>query len=183
MTLHNPITSLHSTFTIMRNSVLTIGLTLSLLAIVPSAFAQTAPTMNQPDWGFFEGPNPEWATLHSTSIFGTEEHREYHRDAVRSLLLWNQEHRSEQGTTAYRDENRLFHQERNMLHRQFHTAPVVSIDSTPPARSVTDDRNDPPNVRPPSSVSAPVSRTYIGKPSRRSIVAAAEERNRVSGAR
>lgn len=80
--------------------------------------------MNQPDNGFFEGPNPEWATLHSTDVRGTEDHRQYHRDAVQAHLLWHQQNQSQRDTAAYENAHRIFHQDRNMLHREFHTAPL-----------------------------------------------------------
>lgn len=156
----------------MRNRIITAGMTLSVLSsIVPLASAAEAVTMNQPNNGFYEGPDPEWATLHSTSTLGTPEHREYHREAIRAHSLWHDQNRSTQGTNSYVDAHRIMHQERNMLHRQFHTAPVTPIDAAPPQVS-----NPSPVV---SSPDAPVTRdqTYTNKPSRRSIIADAEEQN------
>jgi len=103
-----------------------ISVALATFAIgLPSAFAAEAtPTMNQPDNGFHEGADPEWATLHSTDSRGTPEHREYHRQGVRLHLAWHKEHLAQRGTAAYENAHRAFHQERNMNHRQFHTAPV-----------------------------------------------------------
>lgn len=108
------------------NNLLSRGLALTLLAVaVPVAFAaDMVPTMNQPDNGFHEGADPEWATLHSTDSRGTALHRQYHREGVRLHLNWHREHASEKGTAAYNEAHRLFHQERNMDHRDFHTAPV-----------------------------------------------------------
>lgn len=92
---------------------------------LPAAFAaETVPTANQPDNGFYEGPDPEWATLHSTDARGTTEHRAYHRNAVKDHLTWHAEHKESQGISAYKIAHRIFHQMRNLLHRQFHTAPV-----------------------------------------------------------
>ena len=111
----------------MRNGIFTIGMSvLSLSFFAPSAFAATLPTMNQPDNGFFEGSNPEWAALHSTSSLGTEEHRQYHRDAVQSLLQWLDAHRSEKAAATYNQAHRTFLQDRNLMHRLFHTPVVVT---------------------------------------------------------
>lgn len=114
-----PITPLPPT---MRNPILLLGLSITFLgALVPMASAETIPTMNQPNNGFYEGPNPEWASLHSAN--GTAAHRQYHRDAVQAHILWHDQHRSEQGTAAHVDAHRLYHQQMNLSHRQFHTAP------------------------------------------------------------
>lgn len=108
----------------MNKYIIVISISFAFLGIgVPSAMAQTVVTMNQPDNGFYEGPDPEWATLHSSDQRGTPEHRQYHRDAAQEHFLWHQEHHAEQGIVDYEFEHRLFHQERNHLHRQFHTSP------------------------------------------------------------
>lgn len=104
----------------MRNKII-IGMSLLLSAIVPTAFAATA-TMNQPDNGFYEGSDPEWATLHSNDMFGTEEHRQYHRDAVQKHLQWHRDN-SVENNASYENAHRLFHQERNEEHRLFHALP------------------------------------------------------------
>src|SRR3990167_7778099 len=104
----------------MKNNII-LSLSVTILGSIASpAIAQTIPTMNQPDNGFYEGPNPEWATLHSTDSRGTTEHREYHRDGVRSHILWHEENISGRNTGAYEEDHRIFHQDRNMLPRQFH---------------------------------------------------------------
>ena len=115
----------------MKNHILTIGFVVSSLSAIASpAFAQTVPvpTMNQPDNGFFEGPSPEWAVLHSTDWRGTETHRQYHRDAVRAHLSeWHKQNRtSDRSNTVYEIAHRNIHQERNELHRLFHTAGPLS---------------------------------------------------------
>jgi hypothetical protein len=170
----------------MKNQVITIGISVvSLLTASPSAFAQTAPTMNQPDNGFFEGPNPEWSTLHSTDSRGTVEHRQYHRDAVQELLQWNAQHRADQGTSAYDGARRAFHQMRNMAHRHFHTDPALfdgSMNSdTGTQTTVTTPRQPTPTTSTPTAPvdtvqGDPVTRTYDTRPSRRSIVAEADQR-------
>lgn len=105
----------------MKKTTILLGLSLTFLStIAPPAIADTIPTMNQPNNGFYEEPNPEWATLHSTN--GTVEHRQYHRDVVQAHLLWHTQHLPEKGTTAYGEAHRLYHQEMNMLHRDFHAA-------------------------------------------------------------
>ena len=160
---------------IMKNLKI-IGTSVTLLSMIaPSAFAaETIVTMNQPDNGFYEGPNPEWATLHSTDNRGTTEHREYHRDGVRSHILWHEENISGRNTGAYEEDHRIFHQDRNMLHRQFHTEPVTPLEpsadqvGTSP-RVITVALN--------TSVSPTPQPTSAGRPSRRSIVAAAEVQN------
>ncbi len=103
-----------------------LSLSLSLIGMfTPSAMAQTAPTMNQPDNGFYQGPDPEWATLHSTDENGTATHRQYHRDAVQAHLSWHAEHRAEQGNAGYIIAHRISHQVRNLQHRAFHS-PIVT---------------------------------------------------------
>lgn len=97
---------------------------LFLSALASTALAQAVTTMNQPDNGFNEAPDPEWATGHSTDAGGTPEHREYHRDGVKAHLVWHEENQPEQGTAAHSDAHRLFHQDRNTDHREFHTASV-----------------------------------------------------------
>jgi hypothetical protein len=105
------------------NNRLLLSIAFGAMCALPAlpAYAQEAPTMNQPDNGFYEGRDPEWATLHSTSTQGTAAHRQYHRDAVKSHTQWHAEHASELGTAAYSAMHRIFHQERNLLHRLFHT--------------------------------------------------------------
>lgn len=168
----------------MRKHILTTGVSIALVAATVSpALAQTPATMNQPDNGFYEGPSPEWATLHSTNTQGTAVHRQYHRDGAAALLDWLADHRAERGTIAYEEIRRIFYQERNMMHRQFHTLPV-SLDGLSQLDPSTN--NTPtPAPRPSPTVSpvayedpAPVPRTYEGRPSRRSIIASAEEQNR-----
>ena len=110
----------------MKNRTYLIGLSVTFLSLIaPSAFAADAPTMNQPDNGFYEGPDPEWATLHATSVQGTETHRQYHRDAAKTHLLWHAEHPSHQASAPYLVAHRIIHQVRNLLHRQFHTSPLT----------------------------------------------------------
>ena len=169
----------------MKNRVLTIGLTVTLLSsFAASAFAEVI-TMNQPDNGFFEGPSPEWATLHSTNMQGTAVHREYHRDGVTALLLWLVQNKAERGTAAYEDARRIFYQERNMAHRQFHTDPVtldalMQLDESAGAQMIFSQRTRamtfPLPVR---TVTVPVLSMYAGKPSRRTIIAMADEQNRL----
>ncbi len=109
----------------MRNKLL-FSLSVTFLSAVPTlAFAETPVTLNQPDNGFYEGANPEWANLHATD--GNADHRVYHRDAEEARRRWYAEHQSEAGTVAYSRALRLFLQERNMKHRQFHTAPVTPV--------------------------------------------------------
>lgn len=109
----------------MKNRIITIGfLITSFGALASPAFAQTLPTMNQPDNGFFEGPSPEWAIIHSTDSHGTEVHRQYHRDGAQKLLDWYQKNRSARGTNTYDNTNRIIHQVRNENHRGFHSAPI-----------------------------------------------------------
>lgn len=169
----------------MRKHILTTGFSIALVAATVSpAFAQTAVTMNQPDNGFYEGPSPEWATLHSTDTQGTAVHRQYHRDGAAALLDWLSDHRPERGTLAYEDIRRIFYQERNMMHRQFHTLPI-SLDGLTQLDPSTD--NAPASApRPSPTVStvayqdpAPVTYTYEGRPSRRSIIASVDEQNRL----
>ena len=106
----------------MKNSLLIIGLSVTVLSTIAStAFAETPVTMNQPDNGFFEGPSPEWAVPHATDWRGTEVHRGYHRAAVKTLLQYLPLRR----TSYQADIDREFHQDRNMNHRHFHTAPPV----------------------------------------------------------
>lgn len=110
---------------IMKNRIITLGLSVTFLSTIAlPTFAQIIPTMDQPDNGFYEGPNPEWSTLHSADTRGTLEHRQYHRDAVQEHLLWHQETRFDQDTVAYENAHRILHQERNENHRLFHTAPM-----------------------------------------------------------
>lgn len=158
----------------MQNRVITIGLSVTLLSsIAASAFAQII-TMNQPDNGFFEGPSPEWATLHSTNVQGTEVHREYHRNGVTALLLWLVQNKAERGTATYEDARRIFYQERNMAHRHFHTDPMT-LDATNDQQTVFA-----PRARlPASTVAVSVVSPYAGKPSRRAIIAMADEQNRL----
>lgn len=108
--------------------IVSIAIALSACgSMLPSAFAaETIAPANQPNNGFYEGPDPEWATLHSTDARGTTEHRQYHRDAVKAHLTWHEEHKIEQGADAYTRMHRLFHQQRNMLHRLFHSMPLAS---------------------------------------------------------
>lgn len=109
----------------MRSQLAVLGASFAILgASAPSAAAQSHPTMNQPDNGFYEGPAPEWAALHSTDADGTATHRQYHRDGVQAHIQWHELRRSEQGTSAYVDDHRLVHQERNEAHRAFHTTPT-----------------------------------------------------------
>ncbi len=109
----------------MLKNLVILGLSVLFLgALAPSAMAESIPTMNQPDNGFYEGPNPEWAILHSTDMHGTAAHRQYHRDAVQTHIQWHQEHQTGQGTVAYDTEHRLYHQEMNMEHRHFHFEPT-----------------------------------------------------------
>lgn len=128
--------------------------------------------MNQPDNGFYEGPNPEWATLHSTDSRGTEQHRQYHRDAVKSLNLWLEQNRQEKGTESYDSAHRLVVQERNANHRAFHTEPDLFIHTTTPSNEIAD---------PVEMVL--VEYTYSGRPSRRSIISAAQARNNLAQSR
>lgn len=108
----------------MKN-ISSVGFALVFFFIaLPSALAAETPTMNQPDNGFHEGADPEWATLHSTDTRGTVEHRQYHREGVRLHLAWHAANIANKGTAAYNDAHRLFHQNRNSDHRAFHTAPV-----------------------------------------------------------
>gem|GEM_PF-6881377 len=92
--------------------------------------ADAVPTMNQPDNGFYEGPDPEWATLHSQDSRGTPEHRQYHRDGSLAHLRWHTEHNMK-STTHYEDTHRIAHQKRNLAHRLFHTAPTDTNSSMP----------------------------------------------------
>ncbi|OGJ57526.1 hypothetical protein A2881_03720 [Candidatus Peribacteria bacterium RIFCSPHIGHO2_01_FULL_55_13] len=169
----------------MKHRIVTIGMSAALLAsTVSPALAAVVVTTNQPDNGFYEGPSPEWATLHSTSTLGTAVHRQYHRDGAAALLTWLSDHRPERGTIAYEDIRRIFYQERNMMHRQFHTLPV-SLDGLSQLDPSTN--NTPaPAPRPSPTVSTvamvdlvPVSHTYEGRPSRRSIIASVDEQNRL----
>lgn len=171
-----------------RRTVLRISFTL-LGAIAPSAFAQAIPTMNQPDNGFYEGADPEWATLHSTDARGTTEHRQYHRDAVQAHILWHAEHRSEQGTAAYENTHRINHQERNANHRAFHTFPELLNDATPSSSPIgqanppRDNNADTTGSAVYTNTNPPPNPSYGIKPSRRSIIAAAEEQNRMRAVR
>lgn len=107
---------------LMKHRIL-LSLTLaSIGTIAVPAFAQTAPT-TQPDNGFYQGPDPEWSTLHSNDVRGTPVHREYHRDAVRTHLQWHSDTQLDRNTGAYSNTHRIRHQERNMAHRHFHTDP------------------------------------------------------------
>jgi hypothetical protein len=174
----------------MKKHLLTIGMSISLIStIAPVALAaEPAPTMNQPDNGFYEGPSPEWATLHSTDVRGTAEHRQYHREAVQILLQWMNEHRPDQGTSAYSDALRVMHQNRNMDHRHFHTDPE---EFDPMTNSNTPIEDGIPVPRPVSSTVeddrlngiAPFDHTYTSRPSRRSIVDEVEARNALSAER
>jgi hypothetical protein len=92
-------------------------------AMLPSASAAEPVTTNQPNNGFYEGADPEWATLHSTNAQGTEVHRQYHRDAVKAHLAWHAQNPS-LTTTGYAASHRIMHQLRNIAHRLFHTTPV-----------------------------------------------------------
>jgi hypothetical protein len=171
----------------MKNRLATVGLSVTLLSsFAASAFAQVI-TMNQPDNGFFEGPSPEWATLHSTNTQGTVEHREYHRDGATALLLWLAQNKAERGTASYEDARRIFYQERNMAHRQFHTDPVtldslMQLDESAGAQMVFSERTRAMTFPLPVitvAVQVPVLSMYAGKPSRRTIIAMADEQNRV----
>ncbi|HLD71643.1 MAG TPA: hypothetical protein VI873_03455 [Candidatus Peribacteraceae bacterium] len=164
----------------MRKHIINIGMSVSLLGTIatPAFAAEATPTMDQPNNGFYEGPNPEWAVLHSTNMEGTAVHRQYHRDAVRMLSEWLEENRPERGTSSYENAQRLFYQDRNMLHRQFHTEPV-SLEGLMNTGSTTSQlRFSPSTIALNTSVNIDT-RTYVGRPSRRSIVAASEELNRV----
>ena len=154
-----------------------VGLAITALSIItPSAFAETtpAPTMNQPDNGFYEGPDPEWATLHASDTRGTVEHRQYHREAVSDHLDWHVQNNSLQGTRAYEDAHRIFHQERNESHRAFHTEPIHPDDGS--VTVVPHPRNPSTVVVDPDTQVLP-EHIYVGRPSRRSLVASVYERN------
>jgi hypothetical protein len=111
---------------LMRKHRNIFGLSILFLGVTASpAFAQTAVTMDQPDNGFYEAADPEWAVLHSTDMRGTMEHREYHRAAARAHLVWHDAHRAAQGLMEYENDHRIFHQERNMSHRLFHMTPLT----------------------------------------------------------
>lgn len=168
----------------MKNRLFTISMSAALVATtITPAFAATVVTMNQPDNGFYEGPSPEWATLHSTDAQGTAVHRQYHRDGATALLQWLNLNRGERGTAAYEDARRIFYQERNMSHRQFHTTPV-SLDGLMQLDPTT---NHQPFVASVSTVAyqAPVTVTttpvvrIVTRPSRRTLLAIVEEQNRL----
>lgn len=106
-----------------RFAVLSI-VAISLLTISTKTMAAEPVPTNQPNNGFYQGADPEWATLHATSLSGTAEHRQYHRDAAKAHSDWHEQNRAAQGTSAYANDHRYFHQERNRLHRLFHTAPI-----------------------------------------------------------
>ncbi len=163
----------------MRNRIIIIGQSVIFLSsIAPPVLAQVVPTLNQPDNGFYEGPSPEWAALHSTDSRGTEVHRQYHRDAVRDLNAWLQQYQDERGTTAYDEAHRIVVQERNMLHRQFHSVPVTVNDSSLPFNFEGDAMNVP-NTSVNTSAIALASHMNGARPTRRSIVLVAEEQNRL----
>jgi hypothetical protein len=168
----------------MKNRIFTISMSAALLASTASpALAAAVVTMNQPDNGFFEGPSPEWATLHSTDTQGTAVHRQYHRDGAAALLSWLTQNRTERGTASYEDARRIFYQERNMAHRQFHTAPVT-LDGLSQLDPST---NHQPLIATTSTVvyQAPVTITttpvvrIATRPSRRTLLAAVDEQNRL----
>ncbi len=153
----------------MRQSIITIGLSVAFLGTtIPLAIAQTIPTMNQPDNGFFEGPSPEWAIPHSTDWRGTDDHRGYHRDAAGNLLRYQPERR----TSADENADRNFHQDRNMDHRQWHdgfgrtgeeaSAPFTTV-GLPPALPATGGNENSSDI-------------YTGRPSARSLAALAISR-------
>ncbi|OGJ61075.1 hypothetical protein A3C37_03355 [Candidatus Peribacteria bacterium RIFCSPHIGHO2_02_FULL_53_20] len=155
-----------------------------LAATTSPALAYTVVTMNQPDNGFFEGPSPEWATLHSTDTQGTAVHRQYHRDGATALVLWLTQSRSERGTVAYEDARRIFYQERNMSHRQFHTAPVT-LDGLAQLDPFTDHQPLILNTTtiayraPVTITTTPVVRVAAGRLSRRTLIAIVDEQNRL----
>lgn len=158
----------------MKKQIITIGsLLTALTSFTPVAFAETAVTMNQPDNGFYEGPDPEWATLHSTDNRGTVEHRQYHRDGVQAHTTWHNEHRMEQGTAAHEEMHRIAHQDRNLDHRSFHTDLELVRNSTPATASNVNVTTVVFNTDPvPAS-----SYVYTGRPSRRAIIAEAAVQN------
>ncbi len=156
-----------------------IGMSVVFLGvIVPSAIAETVPTMDQPDNGFYETADPEWAHLHSTDVRGTIEHRQYHRDAIKAHFLWLEQHKSGQGTDAYNTAHRLFHKERNNLHREFHTSPVIRENAEDSSASTMHEMYFTRSI--PSLITSTevISHQLSGeRPSRRSIIAAAEQKN------
>jgi hypothetical protein len=165
---------------IMKKSIITIGISVMFLGtIAQTAVAvEATPTMNQPDNGFYEGPNPEWAVLHSTNIDGTAAHRQYHRDAVKALFLWLEQHRSEKGTAAYDQTYRNLLQERNMDHRHFHTASPASPSGLPYENPVLNGQiND--YYYPNRTTSESRTSLSTGNITRRSIIAAAEQQDRL----
>jgi len=145
----------------MKQSIITIGLSVAFLGTTtPLAIAQTVPTMNQPDNGFFEGPSPEWAIPHATDWRGTEDHRGYHRDAARSILRYQPERR----TSADENADRNFHQDRNMDHRQWHDGfGRTGEEAMPPALPATGGNENSSDL-------------YTGRPSVRSLAALAKSR-------
>jgi hypothetical protein len=102
-------------------AIFAVALSLFTMALPSASAAETVLPANQPNNGFYEGRDPEWATLHSTDARGTTEHRQYHRDAAQEHLTWHTKNQSGQGTSVYAIAHRLYHQVRNALHRQFHS--------------------------------------------------------------
>lgn len=105
----------------MKNIFL-LGLSVAFLgAAAPSAFAATAAPVVEPNNGFYRGPNPEWAALHANNTGKGEDHRAYHRAAEQTRLQWYREHQGQQGTVEYHRALRAFLQQRNLMHRLYHT--------------------------------------------------------------
>jgi hypothetical protein len=165
----------------MMNIHRAIGIPVAILSTVAStALAATGPTV-EPDTGFIRGPEPEWATSHAQDDQSTPDHRQYHRDEVQAHLEWHELNPT--SMPGYTRLHRLMHQERNLNHRQFHD-PTYSPEAVGPRGSVRAPvlptaTPTAPTVTPILKRSPGVDRTYEGhRPSRRSIVKAAEQRRR-----
>ncbi len=168
-------------------------LALSFLASSSQVWAAIVPAI-QPAGVFVTTPNPEWSSLHVASQSSTE-HRQLHRDMVRMNLDWHTQYEAGKGTPGYDAEYRVFRQQTNKTHRQFHRfmeqggMPEVMPEEPMPAETTPEPV--PPFLPMESSpvnalrtmrmqqtvIPVVVPRTVVSRPSRRIIVGEQQARN------
>ncbi len=158
---------------------LSFSLTVSLL-FPGSGFAATMVPKTEPQNGFVKGQDPEWSAVHANATASDSAHRLYHKNAEAARLSWLQQHEGLKGSLAYVSAQRAFVRQRNLQHRQWHlqSSDPLKVDSAGSAALQIFTSNTEAVIVEPATVT--VSRTMIGNPpSRRAIVEAAEDRNKV----
>ena len=96
------------------------------LIALASDLGQESLDLGEPNNGMTHGRDPEWGRVHVSYHGNREDHREYHIRKLDEHLAWHKQWKASQGTKAFTEAHRVYHENLNAEHREAHRGETVA---------------------------------------------------------